>query len=1062
MFTLIRAFVRHPVAPNLAMIIMVLAGVWALSNLTRQLLPAFQLNLVTVTVVWTGAAAEDVEEAVTQPLEDELLAIGEVKNVLSTSRDGQGVVTLEFPSETDMGPALDEVKERVSRIRNLPDSAEDPQVSQLTRYEPVSRFVVSGPALEQLRPLVRRFERELRAAGMSQLDIKGLPKEELAIQIPSAQLSDLNLTLGDIAGRVRGSSLDVPAGTVGQSDVARQLRTVGKQTTVTGFEQLPLLVEESGRLLTLGDVADIDRRALPNQAVLFFNGRPAVEVRVARAETEDAIDSAAAMQAWAADASAELPDNIDIYFYDETWRTVEKRIDLITDNALTGLALVIVVLYVFLNGRVAVWVAIGIPVAIMAAFMALYLLGGSINVMSLFAMVMALGIIVDDAIVVGEEAVTRYQEGAGPTAAAEQAAFRMFAPVTAASLTTIAAFLPLLTIGGAAGNILGAIPVVIICVVVASLIECFLVLPGHLRHSLQATAEHKPGRFRRAFDVAFAEFREVRFRQAVEWSVRNRRTTISIAVAGLIFTVGLLAGGRLGFTFFPQPDGSTIFANARFVAGSPQQRVDEFLNQAMVDLNRVVEQTGEDLIRLVIKNVGSDTRGSTAEHLGHLVIELVPGDDRETSNAQLIGAWRRMVQLPPGLESFVIAGPGGGPPGSDIEVELTGADPAVLKAAALELQEELQGFDGVTGIRDDTAFGKEQLVFELTPAGQAIGLTEQGLSSQLRAAFDGELVQIFQDGGEEVEVRVVLTQEERDTLGGLETLPIVLPNGETAPLGNLASLRNQRGFDTLGHKNGLLAITVFADVDSKRNNSNAVRGQLTAGFLPELVDRYGINYGFAGEAQNQRESVGDVGVALPLALTLIYLILAWVFASYTWPFAVLSVIPFGLVGALLGHWFLGFDVTLLSIFGFFGLSGIVINDSIILVTVYKQLRDDGMAVLDAAVEAGVRRFRAVTLTSITTVFGIMPLLFERSGEAEFLKPMVISLGFGLIFGTFMVLFLLPSLLVAIEALTERLTALKSRFPSWMIPGDPQATLRAAEPRRRTGSRLGQPAIDPNA
>ncbi len=1061
MFALIRTFVRHPVAPNLAMIVMILAGIWALGKLSRQLLPAFQLNLVTVTVVWSGASAEDVEEAVTQPLEDELLGLAAVKNVLSTSRDGQGVVTLEYPEGTEMGKALDDVKERVSQIRNLPDSAEDPQISQVSRYEPVSRFVVSGPALEQLRPLVRRFERELRAVGLSQIDVKGLPKEELAIQIASAQLSDLNLTLGEIAERVRGSSLDVPAGSVGQSDVARQLRTTGKQTTVAGFAQLPLVVEESGRLLTLGDAASIERRALPNQPELFFNGRPAVEVRVARAETEDAIDAATALQGWLSEAQAGLPDNVEIYYYDETWRQVDQRIDLIVNNALAGLALVLVVLYVFLNGRVAVWVAVGIPVAIMAAFMALYLLGGSINVMSLFAMVMALGIIVDDAIVVGEEAVTRFQAGAGPAAAAEQAAYRMFAPVTAASLTTIAAFLPLLTIGGAGGSILGAIPVVIICVVIASLVECFLVLPGHLRHSLQATAEHKPGRFRRAFDVAFADFREVRFRRAVDWAVRNRRTTVAIAVAGLVLTIGLLAGGRLGFTFFPQPDGATIFANARFVAGSPERRVNAFLDEAIAGLSRAVAAAEDDPVRLVIKNVGSDSRGSTAEHLGHLVVELTPADEREWSNAELIRAWRQVVSLPPGLESFVIAGPGGGPPGSDIEVELTGASPAVLKDASLTLQEELAGFEGVAGIRDDTAYGKEQLVFQLTPAGKAIGLTEQGLSAQLRAAFDGELVQIFQDGGEEVEVRVVLAQAERDTLGGLETLPIVLPNGETAPLGNLATLENQRGFDTLRHKNGLLVITVLADVDAKVNNANAVRARLAQDILPELVDAYGLTYAFGGDAQNQRESVGDVGLALPLALFLIYLILAWVFASYTWPFAVLSVIPFGLVGALLGHWVLGFDVTLLSIFGFFGLSGIVINDSIILVTVYKQLRDEGVAVIDAAIEAGVRRFRAVFLTSVTTVFGIMPLLLEPSLEAAFLKPMVISLGFGLIFGTFMVLFLLPSFLVGIEHLAERVAALKSRFPSWLIPGDPQAVLRAAEPRRRTGSRLGQPAIDPN-
>jgi multidrug efflux pump subunit AcrB len=1043
------------------MIVMVLAGLWALGKLTRQLLPAFQLDLVNVTVVWSGASAEDVEEAVTQPLEDELLGIGAVKSVSSVSRDGQGVITLEYPADTDMGRALDEVKERVSQIRNLPDSAEDPQVSQVTRYEPVSRFVVSGPALDQLRPLVRRFERELRAAGLSRIDIKGLPKEELAIQLSSAQLSDLNLTLGDIASRIRGSSLDVPAGSVGGNDIARQLRTVGKQRTVAGFEQLPLLVEESGRLLTLGDAATIQRVPLPNQETLYFNGQPAVEVRVARAETEDAIDSAMAMQGWLGGARADLPDNVQIEYYDETWRQVDQRIDLIVDNALAGLALVLVILYIFLNGRVAFWVAVGIPVSIMAAFMALYLLGGSINIMSLFAMVMALGIIVDDAIVVSEDAVTRYQAGAGPAAAAEQAAYRMFSPVMAASLTTIAAFLPLLTIGGAAGNILSAIPIVIICVVVASLVECFLVLPGHLRHSLQATAEHKPGRFRRAFDVAFNDFREVRFRGAVQWAVQNRRTTASIAVAGLILTIGLLASGRLGFTFFPQPDSTTIYADARFVAGSPKDRVDAYLDQAMAGLMQVAREAPEaDLVRLVVKNVGADSRSSSADHLGHLVVELSPPDQRQWDNAELVRRWRAAVPMPPGMESFVIGGPGGGPPGSDVELELIGPDPAVIKSAALELQQELNGFEGVSGIRDDTAFGKEQLVFELTPAGKAIGLTEEGLSAQLRAAFDGELVQIFQDGGEEVEVRVVLTQAERDTLGGLETLPIVLPNGETAPLGNLAALKNQRGFDTLRHRNGLLSITVFADVDDKINNANVVRARLVDGILPELVDNYGLTYRFGGEAENQRESVGDVGLALPLALILIYLILAWVFASYSWPLAVLSVIPFGLVGALLGHWILGFDVTLLSIFGFFGLSGIVINDSIILVTVYKELRHDGMAVTDAAIEAGVRRFRAVILTSITTVFGIMPLLFERSLEAQFLKPMVISIGCGLIFGTFMVLFLLPALLVGVERLGDRLAALKSRFPSWLIPVTQKEVLRAAEPRRRTGSSIGQPAIDP--
>ena len=867
--------------------------------------------------------------------------------------------------------------------------------------------------------------------------------------------------LGDIAQRIRGSSLDGAAGSVGGDDVARQVRTAGKQTTVLGFERVPLLVEESGRLVTLGDVANIERRALPNQPLLFLNGQPAIELRVARSNTEDAIDAANQMQNVFQQAENWLPANVEVQYYDETWRQVDGRIGLIVENAIAGLLLVVLALYLLLNGRVAIWVAVGIPVAIMAAFMALYLVGGSINIMSLFAMVIALGIIVDDAIVVGEEAVSRFQAGAAAPAAAEQAAFRMFAPVTAASLTTIAAFLPLLTIGGGAGSILSAVPIVIICVVIASILECFLVLPGHLRHSLQATAERKPGRFRRAFDVGFEKFRQGRFRRAAEFAVTNRSATISIAIASLILTLGLLAGGRIGFTFFPQPDGETLFANARFVAGSPQERVDGFLDEALDGLRQAEAEYGGSLSQLVIKNIGADSRGNSAEHLGHLIVELSPADQRDWSTAELARAWRSKVQLPPGLESFVVAVPQGGPPGADVEVVLTGAPANVLKAAALELQQELDNFEGVSSIRDDTAFGREQLVFEVSSVGKAVGLTQQSLSEQLRAGFDGELVQIFQDAGAEVEVRVLLSQEERDTLAGLETFPIVLPNGETVPLSNLAVLSSKRGFDTLRHTNGLLAVTVLADVDDKVNNSNAVRGLLEQDVLPALTDAYQVSYAFKGDAANQAESVGDISLALPLALALIYLVLAWVFASYSRPFAVLTVIPFGLVGAMVGHWILGFDVTLLSIFGLFGLSGIVINDSIILVTVYQELRDQGLAVTEAAIEAAVRRFRAVLLTSVTTVFGIMPILFESANEAQFLKPMVVSLGFGLIFGTLMVLFLLPSLLVSVEALSDRWAALKSRFPHWLILGSADVPLRAGEPRRRTGSRFGQPFVDTN-
>jgi len=1046
---IIRAFIRHPVAPNLAMLTMIVLGIWATGQVSRQLLPSFALNFVSVTVAWPGASAEDVEALITQPLEDQLISADGLRTIESTSSTGLAKVTLEFPQGTDMANALEQAKDFVAQVRNLPASSEDPRITLVTRTEPVAKLLVVGPVLEQLRPLVERLERELRANGLARFEVTGLPEEEISIELTADRLIELDLSLGDIADKVGGGSADVPAGTVGGADMARQLRSTDQQRSVTGFAGLPVSADRSGQLLKLGDIAQIRRQWKDDQPLLFVNGQPAVEIAVKRAEQEDAIDVAERLLSWRDQARETLPPNVDIYAYDEVWRTVDERISLMIDNAISGILLVIVMLYVFLNGRVAFWVAVGIPVSVLASLVALWLAGGSINVMTLFALIMTFGIIVDDAIVVGEEAVTLYQQGEGPAAAAERAALTMFAPVTAASLTTIAAFLPLMTIGGATGSILFAIPLVVICVILASLLECFLVLPGHLRHSLEGTAERPPGKLRRRVDVAINRFRDGWYRRAIVWSVANRGTTISIALAGMILVVGLLAGGRLGFAFFPQPEGTTITANVRFVAGSPEERVMAFLGDAESALRRIETESGEEFIKLVIRKVREDNRGSTGSQLGHIIAEVTPGDQRGITNAEIISGWRRSLALPPGIESFLVIGSNAGPPGADIDVKFTGQSVDNLKAAALELQEVLRDMEGVSGIRDDTSYGREQVIFELSPTGTALGLTGQQLGEQLRVAFEGELVQIFQDRGAEIEVRVRLAVDERESERTLETLPIVLPDGEVTALANVARLSYNRGFDTLKHSAGLLSVSVTADVDFSQNNANAIRGQLARDVLPRLTDDYGVAWTFAGDAANQAESVGDISLALPLALLTIYIILAWVFGSYIWPFAVLSVIPFGLVGAIFGHWLLGFDVSMLSIFGFFGLSGIVINDSIILVVAFKQARERGLGAADAAVEAGCRRLRAVLLTSLTTIAGIMPLLLETALQAQFLKPMVISLGFGLMFGTTIVLFLLPTLLVSIEAQRAKLAGIHSEFTRRLRERAPAMAVASGSPASLT-------------
>ncbi|MBT8422350.1 MAG: efflux RND transporter permease subunit, partial [Gammaproteobacteria bacterium] len=777
MLNLIRTFVRHPVAPNLAMLIMIIAGIWATSQLTRQLLPAFAINVVSVSVDWPGAAAEDVESSLTQPLEDALVGLDEVRNVTSASRDGRTRIDIEYGNDADMGAALDQVKNAVAQVRNLPLTAEEPTVAALSRNESVAKLVVSGPVREQLRPVAKRFERELRARGLSRIDIVGLPKEEIAIEIAPEQLNELNLSLREVADRVAGASLNVPAGSVGSRDVARQLRSEDQARSVADFAALPVDAGTGGRLVTLGDIAEISRAPVEEGIEIYADGRPAVEIVVSRAETDDAIRVAENLNRWLEQARADLPPNITVDVYDEVWKTVDERIDLMAANAFSGLLLVLGVLYIFLNGRVAVWVAIGIPVSIFAALMALYLAGGTINVMTLFAMIMTFGIIVDDAIVVSEEAVTRFQTGTGPRRAAEEAAVSMFPPVAAASLTTIAAFAPLLAIAGPTGSVLFAIPLVVICVVIASLIECFVILPGHLRHSLEGTAGEKPPRWRRQVDVTLARFREGPFRRSVDWAIHNRRSTMAFAFAGILLIVGLLAGGRIGFSFFPQPDGTTVTASARFVAGSPPERMEAFLQQANTVLREIeadaVAAGTEPFIKLAVARQNENSQGETGAHIGQITVELTKPDTREAwSNQRIVREWQQRVTQPPGLEYFLIKTSRGGIPGSDIDVAFTGLPARDLKQVSLELQQRLREFDGVSAIKDDLSYGKEQLIFELSPTGRAIGLTGEALGNQLRASFEGERVQIFQDQGDEVEVRVRLTERNRDSLRSLATLPV--------------------------------------------------------------------------------------------------------------------------------------------------------------------------------------------------------------------------------------------------------------------------------------------------
>ncbi|WP_242445356.1 efflux RND transporter permease subunit [Chromatium okenii] len=740
-----------------------------------------------------------------------------------------------------------------------------------------------------------------------------------------------------------------------------------------------------------------------------------VEILVQRAENGNSLTAAKIFEHWLTDTRPTLPPTLTLTVFDAQWEQIQDRVNLLTDNGLQGFTLVLLLLFIFLPGRVAFWVAMGIPTAYLAALALLWLFGGTINMISLFGLLLTLGVIDDDAIVIGEYAESRFRAGMSPAQAAIAGARRMFWPIVASAFTTVAAFLPLMLIGGIMGNILGDIPFVAIMVLMASLVEVFLIMPAHLRAAFEHHAEATIPRWRQRVDAGFDHFRDGIYRPLVTTAVRWRGVTVSAVMVLMLLAVGLLAGGRIQFVFFPTAEAQLVFANATFVAGTPREQTAAFLHEMARALRETEHELGGGLVEAAVARFGSTVSvekgdGAAGDQLASILVQLVPTERRTVRNEQFLADWRNHIKMPAGLENLVISSRRAGPPGRDLTLRLTGDDAGQLKAAALELAQSLESLPGVSDMLDDMPFGREQLIYRLTPAAQALGLTTESLGRQLRAAFDGHLAQLVQVGQDELEVRVLLPRAERTRLDVLEQLLIRAPDGSFVPLPTVAHWESQRGFEALRHADGRLAVEVSADINRALSTPDNVREALERELLPRLVKHYGIEYSFEGRAADQRETLGDMRLGLWLGLALIYLILAAVFASWGWPLVVMTAIPLGLIGAIAGHWIMGLDLTLLSLFGLFGLSGIVVNNAIILVSMYHELRETGIEVEAALIAAAVSRLRAMLLTSATTVVGLGPLLFETSLQAQFLIPMAVSLAFGVGFSTILVLVFTPALL----------------------------------------------------
>ncbi|MDC3057730.1 efflux RND transporter permease subunit [Litorivicinus sp.] len=1031
MIRFVHMFAKHRVAANLLMVIMIIAGAIGVDRLRTQFFPTFELDIITVSVAWSGATAEDVQEGLTIPIENAVEELAFIESIDATSQFGSASFRIEIVEGTNLPQALDDISQRIDQNLALPEGAEDPMVSSLTRYEDITNLLITGPLTPfELQKLALQAEQELLARGIRKVDFRGLPTREMQIETTAETLASLGLTLDTLADRILTQARDLPAGTAGRDDGERQLRSLEQGRTQTDISNTLIALNGTRIGTRLGDIATVRDRVDPKAPYLTFRGQPAVEIIPQRTENDSTLTMAEVTNQWIAETQPQLPIGTQLIVLNERWQYLNDRINLLLKNGFTGLLFVVIILYLFLNQRVAFWVTLGIPVSFLATLAILWMIGGTINMISLFGMIMALGVIVDDAIVVAEDTLSLYQSGQTPVNAALHGSERMLAPVVSSSLTTIAAFSPLLIVGGVIGSILQDIPIIVICVIVASLIECFLILPGHLQQSLNRGHRHEEGKIRQTLDRGFINFRDNVFKPFVGVILKAPALTLVTALTLFILSVGLISGGRVKFTFFPSIDGTTLWAGAQFTTGTTPYEVDEFLNHLEDTAQAVNEELGDQVIRYTIQQHRQlstpGVRGGTGDHYGTLKV-ILTGELEGPPNDVIIDAWRDKIRLPGGIEKFSIRQAQGGPPSKPIEIKLTGGDAETLKAASLEVQNTLRRYPGVSNIDDDLPFGAEQLVVKLTPQGRQLDLSSQQLARQLRGAFEGRTLQTFYEDGIEVDVLLSLSEIERNRLATLDQLPIVTSSGAIVTLPVVASFEARRGLDKLRRTDGQMSIVVSADVNNLTANAAEILTDVRTNALPQVTAKYGLKSNIQGRAQDREETFADMKVGVLVALTMIYIILAWVFSSYSWPFAVLIAIPLGLTGAISGHWMMGLDLTVLSLFGFFGLSGIVINDSIVLVDTYRRLIQAGEDHIEAIVKASCLRFRAVLVTSLTTIAGLTPILFETSPQAQFLIPMATTIVFGLAYGTVLVLMIVPSVLSLIERNRNRTSAARSEY-----------------------------------
>jgi multidrug efflux pump subunit AcrB len=1032
---------RNTVAANLLMIVIIVAGALGSTRVKQEVFPEFELDIVTASVAYPGASPEEVEQGIVLAIEEQVRGLDGVKRVSSTATEGLGAVTVELLLDADKEQALADVKSAVDRIRSFPEDAERPRVKLLKRPTQVISVILSGDVpLRVLHGYAERLRADAIATGtVTRVEVQGLPPREIAIEVPRETLESLGLTLDQVAMAIRAASLDLPGGEVKTKGGEVLLRVADRRRTAAEFADIVIRGTLTGAQVKLGDIAQIrDGYADTDQRTLF-NDQPAVMVVAYRVGTETPHAVASGMRTTAEKLQTTLPPAVHVDFWNDQSELLEGRIDLLLRNGRLGLVLVVAILALFLNARLAFWVAMGIPISFLGSFLLMPVLGITINMISLFGLIVTLGMVVDDAIVVGEAAYSRMEDGEAPMEAAVAGAREMAVPVTFAILTTMAAFAPMFFVPGFMGKLFKILPAIIISVLLFSLLESFFILPAHLGHvprkrGVRAwllggiTAILDWPRIR--VSSALKRFIQQRYRPFLQKVLRRRYLALSTACGMLLITIGLVGGRVVPFSFMPDMEGILVTASARLPYGTPVEKAEEVRELLEASLSEANSQFGNTAVQGRFTNVGSTpvvqggpapAAATVGSHLLGIQVFIGQSEDRDFSAEDFSNAWQDATPPIAGLEALTFSSAFGPNAGAAVDLRMSHTDAEVLTQASAEMLVRLQGYQDLAEIESTHATGKARLDYHLRPEARGLGLQGSEVARQLRSAFYGAEAIREQSGRDEIKVMVRLPAEQRRSQFDLEQFRVRTPSGGSVALGDVADFERNRAPTIIQREEGMRTLNVRARLATGVDSAQEVLSAVQRTDIPELLRKYpGLKIGFSGEQREQSESFAALGKNYLIALFIIFAMLAIPFRSYVQPLIIMSAIPFGIVGAIFGHLVMGYKLSMISVMGIIALSGVVVNDSLVLIDAANRYRREGAGPWEAISRAGARRFRPILLTSLTTFFGLAPMIFETSLQAKFLIPMALSLGFGVLFATFIVLLLVPAIYLIVEDIRSRL------------------------------------------